>query len=224
MHSSVLESSTEKKDLDAVLKNAMRILGVMKESDLSRFIPYGDSPLTEDMFLRLQKTDKKALADLVRKNILDQPSKFQASQDITNPQLSSDSQEELELAIQSAMERVTAKKESDICQYIPYEGSRLHHFVYAKMKRERPQVIINLIKTNILEKKPQRIVLKYSPRKASRVKVKVGSELSRDLADLSIESVIVQAKNRKELNFQTESDFCWYIPSDKGDSFMHYST
>ena len=48
-----------KAELTETTEEAMKIAGVLKESDLSQYIPYGDGSLSEELFIRLQKTDQK---------------------------------------------------------------------------------------------------------------------------------------------------------------------
>lgn len=53
---------------------------------------------------------------------------------------------QLEQLIQSAVKKVGAKKENDICRYLPVStGGYIHHFTMRKMKTEDPQHLMELI-------------------------------------------------------------------------------
>jgi hypothetical protein len=59
---------------------------------------------------------------------------------------------ELEEAIQLAAEKVGAKKENDICHYLPVpSGGYMHHFTMRKMKQEQPETLKNYIYRYIID-------------------------------------------------------------------------
>lgn len=52
----------------------------------------------------------------------------------------------LDSLINAAVKKVGAKKENDICRYLPVStGGYIHHFTMRKMKTEAPQQLYNLI-------------------------------------------------------------------------------
>lgn len=56
----------------------------------------------------------------------------------------------LETAIQQAVKKIGAKKENDICRYIPVPtGGYIHHFTMRKMKTEAPEQLQALISKHI---------------------------------------------------------------------------
>lgn len=58
---------------------------------------------------------------------------------------------ELEQAITLAMKKVGARKENDICHYIPSSGGGyIHHFTMRKMKGENPKQLLQMIQKFIL--------------------------------------------------------------------------
>jgi len=212
-----------KTELTETTEEAMKIAGVLKESDLSQYIPYGDGSLSEDLFLRLQKTDQKKLAELIKENVINQNPKSYAPNRSKPSVISHDIATELEKVIERAMDKVKAKKESDLCPYISYRNKRLHHFTYGQLKKESPEDILNLIQEHILDKPPQKFPRKYRPRTPKeKPSVEDKKSVSRNL-DHSLEDVINLAMKRKRLNLQKESDLCWFIPNENG-GYLFYST
>ena len=58
---------------------------------------------------------------------------------------------QLETFIANAMKKVGAKKENDICRYLPGEkGGYIHHFSMRKLKHEDPDFLSNLISKHII--------------------------------------------------------------------------
>lgn len=69
----------------------------------------------------------------------------------TQTKLKTDS-EELENIINKAIKKVGAKKENDICRYLPVNvGGYIHHFTMRKMKGEDPDQLANMIKKFIID-------------------------------------------------------------------------
>lgn len=59
---------------------------------------------------------------------------------------------QLEQLIESAIKKVGARKENDVCRYIPGpKGGYIHHFSMRKMKHEDPELLTNLLNKHILE-------------------------------------------------------------------------
>lgn len=86
--------------------------------------------------------------------------------------------DEIRESIARAMSRVGAKKEADLCQYIPSSKGRLHHFVFGKLKKTQPKELLRLLKEHILEKEiPEQIP--SSPRPFLKVKRTVDIKLKR---------------------------------------------
>ncbi len=60
--------------------------------------------------------------------------------------------QELENLITKAVKKIGAKKENDICRYLPGgSGGYIHHFTMRKMKGENPDNLANMIKKFILD-------------------------------------------------------------------------
>lgn len=58
---------------------------------------------------------------------------------------------QLEQLIQSAVKKIGAKKENDICRYIPSSvGGYIHHFTMRKMKTEQPEQLAQMISKFII--------------------------------------------------------------------------
>lgn len=57
----------------------------------------------------------------------------------------------IEAAVASAMKKVSAKKENDICRYLPGpKGGYIHHFSMRKMKHEDPEQLLQMLNKHIL--------------------------------------------------------------------------
>lgn len=76
----------------------------------------------------------------------------------------------LEQLIQSAVKKVGAKKENDICRYLPVStGGYIHHFTMRKMKTEAPEQLQNMITKHIINaEKPQMVQPKQRAARGSR--------------------------------------------------------
>lgn len=72
--------------------------------------------------------------------------------------------ESLEEFIKKAMNKLSVRKENQLCLYIPYSDSRLHHFTYQQLKKSDPEKIKSLLQEHILEKKPKKVKINYKPR------------------------------------------------------------
>jgi hypothetical protein len=58
--------------------------------------------------------------------------------------------QELEETIQKAIKKVKARKENDLCKYLPGDkGGYIHHFTMRKMKTEAPEVLKKMINERI---------------------------------------------------------------------------
>ena len=68
--------------------------------------------------------------------------------------------------IDKALKKIGAKRESDICRYLPGpNGGYMHHFTFRKMKREEPEDLQKMISEFLLESKKIRRVA-HKPRAA----------------------------------------------------------
>lgn len=92
--------------------------------------------------------------------------------------------QELDKVIQQAAMKVGAKKENDICHYLPVPtGGYMHHFTLRKMRIEEPQVLKNHIRRYIIETENPKLVLpKKRAARGSRKKTDVISFTQEDLA------------------------------------------
>ncbi len=92
---------------------------------------------------------------------------------------SSQTHQELERTIQAALSKVAAKKENDLCRYLPGEsGGYIHHFTMRKIKNANPEQLFDLLKKFIINNEaPRRLPPKpRAPR---------GSKKRRDLMTFS---------------------------------------
>ena len=76
----------------------------------------------------------------------------------------------LEQLINSAVKKIGAKKENDICRYLPVStGGYIHHFTMRKMKTEAPEQLHNLISKYIINvDKPVNVPPKQRAARGSR--------------------------------------------------------
>lgn len=76
----------------------------------------------------------------------------------------------LENLINSAIKKVGAKKENDICRYLPVStGGYIHHFTMRKMKHEEPEALHALISKYIINSdKPMTVTPKQRAARGSR--------------------------------------------------------
>ncbi|MFZ4772640.1 MAG: hypothetical protein ACOYK9_01445 [Chlamydiia bacterium] len=100
--------------------------------------------------------------------------------------------EDFESTIKRAIQKIGARKENDLCKYIPMTtGGYMHHFTLKKMKRRDPKELATLIDRFILSPpSPNSIAPKQRAPRGSRKK--------RDLPSLNksqIEQVIALARN-----------------------------
>ena len=77
---------------------------------------------------------------------------------------------QLETLISTAVKKIDAKKENDICRYLPVEtGGYIHHFTMQKMKTENPKALQDLISKYIINtEKPARVIPKQRAARGSR--------------------------------------------------------
>lgn len=77
---------------------------------------------------------------------------------------------QLETLIQAAVKKLGAKKENDICRYIPSSvGGYIHHFTMRKMKTEEPEQLAQLISKFIINtEKPSSVKPKQRAARGSR--------------------------------------------------------
>lgn len=80
---------------------------------------------------------------------------------------------ENEKFIEKAMEKVKAKKEAKLCQYIPDEKTGcMHHFTYARIKDENPEKICALIDKYIIQPaEPKILKIKRNVRRSENVTI-----------------------------------------------------
>ena len=204
--------SAEKK-LSELIKKAADITGTLKESDLSQHIPYGNGFLPEELFLHLQKTAPQKLAELIKKNIIEKPKKIPSP---IPTKTSKDIDLELEVVIEKAMKKINATKEYDLCPYISYQNSRLHHFTYEQLKKKNPNDVRRLIQENVLDKTPQKLPRKYRSRNSKDTHPTEDVINATENPPTSLEETIQSAMKRRTLNLKWESDICWYIPNEDG--------
>jgi hypothetical protein len=77
---------------------------------------------------------------------------------------------EIEEMISKAIKKVGAKKENDLCKYIPMtSGGYIHHFTLKKMKKKNPLELSNMIKEFIINvDKPHAVSPKPRAARGSR--------------------------------------------------------
>jgi len=187
----------------------MKKTGVLKETDLTSYLPHGNEPLSLDLFFRFKSTNNQELAELIKENILDQEPKQLSPNKTKKTTLPPNISTNLEQTLERAMEKVKAKKESDVCLYVPYGDGRLHHFTFQKLKKTEPIKLLNILDEHILSIKPKKYERKYKAKKAP--------SLVKD--ENSLEAVIDQALKRKSLKLKKETDICRYLPH--GNVYMH---
>lgn len=79
-------------------------------------------------------------------------------------------EEKLQSSIQKAVVKIGAKKENDICRYLPINsGGYIHHFTMRKMKTENPNELLVMIDKYILNvNKPKAVPPKPRAARGSR--------------------------------------------------------
>jgi len=77
---------------------------------------------------------------------------------------------ELDTLIDHAIKKISGKKENDICRYLPSNaGGYIHHFTMRKMKQEKPEQLIDMVKKFIISPiKPQTVAPKSRAARGSR--------------------------------------------------------
>lgn len=77
---------------------------------------------------------------------------------------------QLENLIQTAVKKIGAKKENDICRFIPSNaGGYIHHFTMRKMKTEQPEQLAQMISKFIINvDKPSSVKPKQRAARGSR--------------------------------------------------------
>lgn len=83
---------------------------------------------------------------------------------------SQEKSKQLETLIANAIKKVGAKKENDICRYLPVStGGYIHHFTMRKMKTEEPEQLTTLISKYIINTdKPSTVPPKQRAARGSR--------------------------------------------------------
>lgn len=82
----------------------------------------------------------------------------------------SELEKQLENAIQKAIKKVAARKENDLCRYLPVNtGGYMHHFTMRKMKHEDPNQLLEMITKYILQsERPSSVPPKSRAARGSR--------------------------------------------------------
>ena len=77
---------------------------------------------------------------------------------------------QIEALINHAVKKIGAKKENDICRYIPSNaGGYIHHFTMRKMKTEQPEQLLEMINKYIMNvDKPVSVPPKQRAARGSR--------------------------------------------------------
>ena len=66
---------------------------------------------------------------------------------------------EIENTISKAIKKIGAKKENELCKYLPmHSGGYMHHFTLKKMKKKKPQDLASLIEKFVIQKDRPTIV------------------------------------------------------------------
>ena len=81
--------------------------------------------------------------------------------------MSKQERQELDKTIQDALKIVKAKKETDLCHYLPVEGKNddnggyMHHFTFRKLKNEDPKALKKELEKYVIQSKnPQKVAPK----------------------------------------------------------------
>lgn len=77
---------------------------------------------------------------------------------------------ELENLIESAIKKIGARKENDLCRYLPVStGGYIHHFTMRKMRQEDPKQLAEMIKKYIINStKPSTVPPKQRAARGSK--------------------------------------------------------
>lgn len=109
-----------------------------------------------------------------------------------------DNAKHLEQVIQQAVKKVGARKENDICRYLPSStGGYIHHFTMRKMKTESPEELLSLINKFIINAdRPSSVTPKPRAARGSR---KRRDQLLFTKADIDRMLNLARASNDKEM-------------------------
>ena len=187
----------ENDEFEKTADEAMQIAGVLKESDLSEYIPHGDGSLSKDIFSRMKEINRKELAELIRKNVIEkEPKKYSPS--IPKTQETSFGKMSLGEVIKLAAKKVGAHKPSGICFYIPYEEKRLHHGTMETLSKKNPELLKTLIIDHVLSKKPQKYGRDLEALEANATQVPSSEDRK------AIEEALEKAFKRRSLKIKDE--------------------
>ena len=77
---------------------------------------------------------------------------------------------EVEVIISKAIKKLGAKKENELCRYLPMtSGGYMHHFTFKKKKSKDPQELVSLIEEYIIKaEKPSTVTPKQRAARGSR--------------------------------------------------------
>lgn len=77
---------------------------------------------------------------------------------------------EAEEVIQKAIKKVNAKKENELCKYLPMSsGGYMHHFTFRKMKNKEPKKLASIIQKHVLgSNRPMAVAPKPRAARGSR--------------------------------------------------------
>lgn len=199
-------------EFEKTADQAMKIAGVLKDSDLSEYIPHGDGSLSKEIFSRMKEINRKELADLIRENIIQKDPKKYSPLNPTIPDTDFRKMS-LEEVVKIAAKKIGAKKPSDICFYTPYQGKRLHHGTMETLSKRDPEILKNLIIDHILSKQPQ----KYGKGLGAIKESPTSTPSSEDRQVL--EETLRKSFKKRSLKLKEEKDICRYIPWN--GRFMH---
>ena len=76
---------------------------------------------------------------------------------------------QIEELMTNAIKKIGAKKENDLCRYLPMPDGYMHHFTLRKMKSRQPEQLSQMIKTFIIDSpKPVTVAPKQRAARGSR--------------------------------------------------------
>ena len=65
--------------------------------------------------------------------------------------MTKNTQQNLKIAIEKALDKIQGKKEKEICRYLPGpRGGYIHHFTFKKLKEKEPEKCLSLLEEFIL--------------------------------------------------------------------------
>lgn len=104
----------------------------------------------------------------------------------------------LEQTIHQAVKKIGARKENDICRYLPSStGGYIHHFTMRKMKTEAPEELLSLLNKYIINAdRPASVTPKPRAARGSR---KRRDQLLFTKADIDRMLNLARASNDKEM-------------------------